>query len=125
MEAGLIDGGDRIHIKIEQVAEDLVDAGGDSVGSGGSHGEDGCSIFHDQDGSQGATGTFAALGRVNVLLGAETEVGEAVVQEDACAWGDDGGAPVEAEGLGGADDVACLIDDDEVGGLAVAGIFIH
>ena len=79
MEAGLIDGGDRIHIKIEQIAEDLVDAGGDSVGSGGSHGEDGFSVFHDEDGGQGAAGTFAALGRVDVLLGAETEVGEAVV----------------------------------------------
>ena len=32
---------------------------------------------------------------------------------------------MEAEGLGGADDIACLIDDHEVGGLAVAGIFFR
>ena len=32
---------------------------------------------------------------------------------------------MEAEGLGGADDVACLIDDDEVSGLAVTGIIFR
>jgi len=125
MEAGLIDGGHGIHIKIEEITEDLVDAGGDAVGSGGSHGENGFRVFHDEDGSQSAAGTFASLGRVNVFFRAKTKVGEAVIQEDACARGDNGCTPVEAEGLGGADDVACLIDDDEVGGLAVAGIIFR
>ena len=64
-------------------------------------------------------GRFPGLGRVHIFLRPKPKIREAVIEENACPGGNDGGSPMKAEGLGGADNVARLVHYDEVGRIGV------